>query len=282
MVQWYPGHMAKAFREMDEKIKFVDLVIVLLDARVPESSFNPEVAKKFQNKQVLYILTKADKADNVETKKWCKHYEQKVNFVIAVNSKDNQTKKIVMRTITKALEEKRKKDALKGLKPRAIKAMVVGIPNVGKSTLINNLAGKKVAFVGDKPGVTKAQQWIKLNQDLELLDTPGVLWPKFENPIVGFNLALTGAIKDDILRVEDILEYGIKLLHKLYPGVLEKRYGVSEEYIDDYITHLGKEKKLYANKEIDINRVCMLILNDLRNGSLGNITLDRIQEDINE
>lgn len=279
MVQWYPGHMAKAFREMDEKIKFVDLVIVLLDARVPESSLNPEVVKKFQNKQVLYVLTKADKADSEQTKKWCKHYESNNAIVISVNSKDSSTKKIVMKAIQKVLEEKRKKDALKGLRPRAIKAMVVGIPNVGKSTLINNLSGKKVASVGDKPGVTKAQQWIKLNQDLELLDTPGVLWPKFESPHVGFNLALTGAIKDDILRLEDIVEYGVKLLHELYPGILEKRYNVKEDFINDYATHVAKEKKFYANGEIDYNRVCMLILNDLRNGALGNITLDRISHE---
>ena len=143
----------------------VDLVIVLLDARVPESSLNPEVVKKFQNKQVLYILTKADKADPTETKKWCKYYESTNTSVISVNSKDSQTKKLVMKKVAQTLEEKRKKDALKGLRPRAVKAMVVGIPNVGKSTLINNLSGKKVANVGDKPGVTKAQQWIKLNHD---------------------------------------------------------------------------------------------------------------------
>ena len=280
MVQWYPGHMAKAFREMDEKIKLVDLIIVLLDARVPESSFNPEVFKKFQHKQIIYILTKADKADPKETKKWCQYYEAKGSIVIAINSKDNQSKKLVMKSVVKAMEEKRKKDALKGLKPRAIKAMVVGIPNVGKSTLINNLAGKKVAIVGDKPGVTKAQQWIKLNHDLELLDTPGVLWPKFENPEVGFKLALTGAIKDDILRLDDIVIYGVKLITELYPTLLPKRYNVEVSDANDYLHQLAKEKKLYANGVIDINRVCMLILTDLRNGSIGNITLDRIAEDV--
>lgn len=279
MVQWYPGHMAKAFREMDEKVKFVDLVIVLLDARIPESSLNPEVVKKFQNKQILYVLAKSDKADPIQTKKWCKYYESTNAQVISVNSKDSNTKKIVMKKVLQTLEEKRKKDALKGLRPRSIKAMVVGIPNVGKSTLINNLSGKKIASVGDKPGVTKAQQWIKLNQDLELLDTPGVLWPKFEDPKVGFNLALTGAIKDDILRLEDIVDYGVKLLHELYPGVLEKRYSVSEEHIDNYAQMLAKAKKFYVNSSIDYNRVCMLILNDLRNGLLGNLTLDRIKDE---
>lgn len=273
MIQWYPGHMAKAFREMDEKLKFVDLVIVLLDARVPKSSFNPEVYRKFQNKKVLYVLTKKDKADPVDTKKWCDYYTSNGNIAVTVNAKASDASKVVMKAVNKIMEEKRKKDATKGIRPKAIKAMVVGIPNVGKSTLINNLAGKKIASVGDKPGVTKSQQWIKLNQDLELLDTPGVLWPKFENPEVGFNLALTGAIKDNILPLEDVVNYGVELLKKKYPNALMKRYNI-EESENDYLLKLGKEKKLYTNNEIDFNRVCMLVLNDLRNGYLGPITLD--------
>lgn len=273
MIQWYPGHMAKAFREMDEKLKFVDLVIVLLDARVPKSSFNPEVYRKFQNKKVLYVLTKKDKADPVDTKKWCDYYTNNGNIAVTVNAKASDASKIVMKAVNKIMEEKRKKDASKGIRPKAVKAMVVGIPNVGKSTLINNLAGKKIASVGDKPGVTKSQQWIKLNQDLELLDTPGVLWPKFENPEVGFNLALTGAIKDNILPLEDVVNYGVNLLKKKYPNALMKRYNV-EETENDYLLKLGKEKKLYTNNEIDYNRICMLVLNDLRNGYLGPITLD--------
>lgn len=273
MIQWYPGHMAKAFREMDEKLKFVDLVIVLLDARVPKSSFNPEVYRKFQNKKVLYVLTKKDKADPVDTKKWCDYYTNNDNIAVTVNAKASDASKIVMKAVNKIMDEKRKKDASKGIRPKAVKAMVVGIPNVGKSTLINNLAGKKIASVGDKPGVTKSQQWIKLNQDLELLDTPGVLWPKFENPEVGFNLALTGAIKDNILPLEDVVNYGVDLLKKKYPNALMKRYNV-EETENDYLLKLGKEKKLYTNNEIDYNRVCMLVLNDLRNGYLGPITLD--------
>ena len=273
MIQWYPGHMAKAFREMDEKLKFVDLVIVLLDARVPKSSFNPEVYRKFQNKKVLYVLTKKDKADRVDTKKWCDYYTNNGNIAVAVNAKSNDASKIVMKAVNKVMEEKRQKDAAKGIRPKAIKAMVVGIPNVGKSTLINNLAGKKIASVGDKPGVTKTQQWIKLNMDLELLDTPGVLWPKFENPEVGFNLALTGAIKDNILPLEDVVNYGVNLLKKKYPNALMKRYNV-EEIESEYLLKIGKEKKLYTNSEIDYNRICMLVLNDLRNGYLGQITLD--------
>ena len=276
MIQWYPGHMAKAFREMDEKLKFVDLVIVLLDARIPKSSFNPEVFKKFQNKTIVYILTKADKADSSATKNWCEYYEKSGHYAVSVNSKDSKAKTQVMKVILKAMEEKRKKDAQKGIRPKAIKAMVVGIPNVGKSTLINNLAGKKIASVGDKPGVTKAQQWIKLNQDLELLDTPGVLWPKFENPEVGLNLAVTGAIKDDILAVEDVTNYAVKLISELYPNTFEKRYGVSVEPLEGYLTRLAKEKKHYANNEIDYNKTCMMILNDIRSGALGNITLDKV------
>lgn len=276
MIQWYPGHMAKAFREMDEKIKFVDLVIVLLDARIPMSSFNPEVSKKFQNKTVLYVLTKADKADNNETKKWCEYYSKNGSLVVSVNSKDSKAKSIVMKAVLKSMEAKRAKDLAKGIRPKAVKAMVVGIPNVGKSTLINALAGKKIASVGDKPGVTKAQQWIKLNEEIELLDTPGVLWPKFENESVGFNLALTGAIKDDILAIEDVANYGFKLLNSLYPGKLNARYGVEEDNIEGYLTNLAKAKKFYAAGVIDYNRTCMLFLNDLRSGALGALTLDRV------
>ena len=163
MIQWYPGHMAKAFREMDEKLKFVDLVIVLLDARVPKSSFNPEVYRKFQNKKVLYVLTKKDKADPADTKKWCDYYTSNGNIAVTVNAKASDASKTVMKAVTKIMEEKRQKDAAKGIRPKAIKAMVVGIPNVGKSTLINNLAGKKIASVGDKPGVTKSSKsWFNL------------------------------------------------------------------------------------------------------------------------
>lgn len=273
MIQWYPGHMAKAFREMDEIVRFVDMVIVLLDARIPKSSFNPEVYKKFQNKPILYVLTKNDKADPKQTIKWIQYYQQTNALAIAVNSKTSNAKTEVMKAVLKVMEPKRKKDALKGIRPKAIKAMVVGIPNVGKSTLINNLAGKKIALVGDKPGVTKSQQWIKLNKDLELLDTPGVLWPKFEEPEVGFHLAITGAIKDNILQIEDVCNYAIKFLIKHYPNTLFNRYEVEET--DDYLTTLAKAKKLYTNtKEIDFNKTSFMILNDLRNGALGQITLD--------
>lgn len=273
MIQWYPGHMAKAFREMDEIVRFVDMVIVLLDARIPKSSFNPEVYKKFQNKPVLYVLTKKDKADPKQTLKWCEYYQKQNATAIAVNSKTNGAKNEIMKAVLKVMEPKRQKDALKGIRPKAIKAMVVGIPNVGKSTLINNLAGKKIASVGDKPGVTKSQQWIKLNKDLELLDTPGVLWPKFEDPQVGLHLAFTGAIKDNILQIEDVVNYGIKFLIEHYPNALSNRYGVLET--EEYLINLAKEKKFYTNtKEIDFNKTAFMILNDYRNGALGQITLD--------
>ena len=278
MIQWYPGHMAKAFREIDENIKFVDCVLVLLDARIPSSSFNPDIIKRCQNKTIIYCLTKADLADSVELNKWLKYYNQ-LGPTISINTKSNKAKDLLTKTIISALKDKRERDLKKGLRLRAIKTMVLGIPNVGKSTLINTLTGKKVTQIGNKPGVTKAQQWVRINENFELLDTPGVLWPKFENPNVGLNLALVGSIKDDILPIEEVVNKGIQLIHTLYPNRLFFRYQVEEKEIDNYLMALIKEKKIYNNATPNIHKACMMFLNDLRNGLLGPICLDRIEED---
>lgn len=274
MIQWYPGHMAKAFREIDEKIKFVDCILVLLDARIPRSSFNPDIIKRCQNKKIIFCLTKIDLADSNKTNQWINYYK-KQGYVVGINSKENKSRMILSKAIKDALKEKIEKDRLKGINKKSIKVMVLGIPNVGKSTLINMLANKKVASIGNKPGVTKSQQWIKINDDFELLDTPGVLWPKFENDEVGFNLALIGSIKDNILPILDICNYGVKLINDKYPNMLEKRYLV--KYSENYIETLSKEKKFYTNGELDINKGCMTFLNDLRIGSLGRITLEEVE-----
>jgi len=271
MIQWYPGHMAKAFREIDEKIKFVDCILILLDARIPESSFNPDILKRCNNKKVIYCLNKVDLADSNKLSKWVNHYK-KTGEVIQINSKDQKTKSIIIKTINNVLKEKREKDALKGIRKQSIKVMVVGIPNVGKSTLINTLVGKRIASIGNKPGVTKAQQVIKIDEGLELLDTPGVLWPKFEKDEIGYNLALIGSIKDEILPIEDVVKYGLNYLNDNYPSYLKLRYNL--DYSDTFILDLIKSKNLYSSSKPDINRCCMLILNDLRSGSLGRITLE--------
>lgn len=276
MIQWYPGHMAKAIREVSEKVKIVDLVIILLDARIPKSSFNPLIKDTIKQKPTLYLLTKKDKADLEQTSKWLNSYEHS----LAIDTRSNKDIKKVLKMCEDMMKEKRAKDALKGLKPRPIKTMIVGIPNVGKSTLINSLVGKKVAVTGDKPGVTKVQQWIKINQNLELLDTPGILWPKFEDQVVGMHLAITGAIKDNILPIHDVALYLISFLKSHYPNVLTNRYQIDESVDENKIlTEIGKKQNYYlSNHEVDLDRTSLLLLQEFRNNSLGYITLDQVEE----
>ena len=250
MVQWYPGHMAKALREMEEKVKIVDLVMVLLDSRIPLSSLNPKLKSMFNNKKILYIFTKADKADKSLTEKWINYYSVNGNKAIAVDARDKKTVKIVEREALELLKEKRAKDAAKGLKPRPIRTMIVGIPNVGKSTLINTLCGKKVAVVGDKPGVTKSQQWTRINQ----------------------------TIKADILRNDDICIYFLGFLKTYYPEAIKNRYNV--EILDDLnetLIKIGESLHFYlGNKDVDIDKTALYILQEYRNDYLGKMTLDRL------
>ena len=244
--QWYPGHMTKTRRMMQEDIKLIDLVIEVLDARVPMGSRNPDIDGLAGNKARLILLNKADLADERATKEWSEYFKQKGFFVVAINARNKTGFKTIQNEIQKACSEKIARDLKRGIKNRPIRAMVVGIPNVGKSTFINSYAGKACTKTGNKPGVTKGKQWIKLNRSVELLDTPGILWPKFEDQMVGLRLALIGSIKDEILNVEELALELIKYLRANYSGILTERYKVEEEGSDADVL-----------KNIALNRNCV-------------------------
>ncbi|MGR9050172.1 ribosome biogenesis GTPase YlqF [Halobacillus faecis] len=276
-IQWFPGHMAKAKREVAEKLKLVDFVIELVDARAPLSSQNPMLHNTLQEKPKMMVLMKKDLADTQITSEWIQHFKEK--GIPAVEIEANQ-KQDVQKVVQKAKElgrEKMDKLKAKGIRPRASRAMIIGIPNVGKSTLINRLANKKMAKTGDKPGVTTKQQWIKVKKEFELLDTPGILWPKFEEEEVGYRLAAIGTIKDQILPKEDVAAYVLNFLHQSYPDRLEERFGL--ENVDDMMEAfeaIGKKRGcLESGGRINFEKVSDIILQDLRTGKLGMITLER-------
>lgn len=275
--QWYPGHMTKAKRQMQEDIKLIDLIIELVDARVPLSSRNPDINELGRNKARLILLNKADLADERCTLKWKEYFEQQGFFVVKVNARSGAGLKAIGGVIQEACREKIERDRRRGIKNRPVRAMVVGIPNVGKSTFINSYAGKACTKTGNKPGVTKGKQWIRLNKTLELLDTPGILWPKFEDQTVGLHLAMIGSIKDDILNTEELAVEVLKYLQKWYPGVLRERYGVQEE--TDPVTLMraiaDARKCVLKGNEPDYQKTAAIILEEFRNGKIGRITLEQ-------
>lgn len=277
-IQWFPGHMNKAKREVSEKLKYVDIVFELVDARLPQSSRNPLLGQIIQHKPRLLILNKADLADSQETKKWLDFYHKQGISAIAINAKEDNAKKILLKASQMVLKEKRERDKARGIKERAIRGMVLGIPNVGKSTLLNRLVGKKIAATGNKPGVTKGQQWLKITGSLELLDTPGILWPKFEDPKVAQTLAVSGAIKDQLLHLDDLALFALEFLGKNYPESLKNRYGFTEEILAD--TPVNQLLFLTKNRGFkdDYDKGANLLLQEIRNGKLGPITFDRIEE----
>ena len=274
--QWYPGHMTKAKRMMQENIKLIDLIIELVDARIPISSRNPDIDELGKHKGRLILLNKADLAEDKWNDKWVKYFEDKGYSVLKINSKKSGQVKSIYKVIEEACKEKKERDRKRGILNRPVRAMVVGIPNVGKSTFINNLAGKACTKTGNKPGVTKGKQWIRLNKNVELLDTPGILWPKFEDQQVGLKLALVGSIIDDILNVEELSLELIKLLLTHYPSTLHKKYGIIEGE-DNFacLQEIAKSRNcLVKGNELDLLKASRLLLDDFRNGRLGRITLE--------
>ncbi len=276
--QWYPGHMTKAKRQMQEDMKLIDLVIELVDARIPLSSRNPDIDDLGKNKYRLILMNKSDLADRKQTEAWSSYFRSRGFFVVCLDARSKNGMKNVTDVIMEACKEKMERDRKRGIKNRPVRAMVVGIPNVGKSTFINSYAGKACAKTGNKPGVTKGKQWIRLNKNVELLDTPGILWPKFEDQMVGLRLALIGSIKDEILNTDELAMELIHILTDMYPGVLKERYGVDEEQKDtDILCEIAEKRNcLSKGNELDYSKAAALLIDEFRSGKLGKITLETV------
>lgn len=290
--QWYPGHMTKAKRMMEENIKLIDIVIEVLDARIPMSSRNPDIDTLGKNKSRLILLNKSDLADEKKNQLWKEWFQEKGFFVAEINSRTGTGIRQINQVVKLACKEKIERDRKRGILNRPVRAMVAGIPNVGKSTFINSYTKKACTKTGNKPGVTKGKQWIKLGKEIELLDTPGILWPKFEDQTAGFRLALTGSINDDILNVEELAAEFLKFMKETYPGVIEERYNIKEDSIKEKdlkkIDGIETSENIVYNIEqiakvrgcllkggsYDIKKASRQLIDDFRSGKLGRITLD--------
>ena len=290
-INWYPGHMAKTKRQIMEDVRLVDIVIELLDARIPISSQNPDIAEITKNKKKIIVLNKCDLADEKQNKRWVEYFKAKNIPAVLTDSNSGKGIEECVRKIEKIMEEELKGQAEKGRIGRKIKAMVLGIPNVGKSSFINRISKKTSAGVGNKPGVTKQKQWIRINEKIELLDTPGVLWPKFESEEVALHLAFTGTIKEDILQRTEIAYYLVKFLIENYPKQLCERYKLTEEYIHEQLEDeerpeneniyeiflaIGKKRGcIISGGNIDEEKTARIILDEFKNGKIGRITLEK-------
>ena len=278
--QWYPGHMTKAKRMMQENIKLIDLIIELVDARIPMSSRNPDIDELGKGKARIILLNKSDLADARLNQEWENFFKEKGYFIQPLNAKTGAGIKNIQALVQESCKEKIERDRKRGIINRPVRAMVVGIPNVGKSTFINSFAGKACAKTGNKPGVTKGKQWIRLNRNLELLDTPGILWPKFEDQKIGERLALIGSINDEILHVDELAVALIRNLKNSYLDLLEKRYDITmDEDAYDTLKKIAIARKCLQKGELpDVDRASSMLLEDFRSGKLGRITLERPEE----
>ena len=277
-IQWFPGHMAKARRQVTEKLKLVDIIFELVDARIPYSSRNPMIVEIIQHKPRVVLLNKADMADKEITAEWIRYFKEQGIIALAINSQEGIGLKQIVTEAKRLLSEKFARLTAKGVNPRAIRAMIVGIPNAGKSTLINRLHGKNIAKTGNMPGVTKAQQWIKVGKELELLDTPGILWPKFEDQEVGLKLAVTGAIKDTILNLQDVAVYALRFLGESYPARLEEQYKLAEvpEDIVEVFDQIGKIRGFrLSGGETDYDKVAETVIREIRGEKFGTLSFER-------
>lgn len=275
-IQWFPGHMSKARRQVQESIKFVDFVTILVDARLPLSSQNPMLTKIVGDKPKLLILNKADLADPTLTKEWQAYFEGQGIKTLAINSKEQSAVKKVTEAAKKLMADKLVRQRERGIQIETLRTMIIGIPNAGKSTLMNRLAGKKIAIVGNKPGVTKGQQWLKSNKDLEILDTPGILWPKFEDEMVALKLALTGAIKDNLLPMDEVTIFGLNYFKEHYSKALQERFKQLDLELEAPDMIMDMTQKLGFREDYD--RFYSLFVKEVRDGRLGRYTLDGLEE----
>ena len=288
-INWYPGHMAKTRRQIEADLKIIDIVIELLDSRIPISSQNPDIAKITAGKKKIIVLNKCDLSDEKQNQRWVSYFKKKGIVAVLVDSNSGKGIENCIREIEKIMEEQLQKQAAKGRTGRKIRAMILGIPNVGKSSFINRISKRTTAGVGNKPGVTKQKQWIRINEKIELLDTPGVLWPKFESEEVALNLSFTGTIKEDILQRTEIAYQLVKVLLENYRNNICQRYGISETYIEETLNQDQPENiKIYeimleigrkrgciiSGGNIDDEKTARIILDEFKNGKLGKITLE--------
>lgn len=280
-IQWFPGHMSKALRKIKENLKLVDLVVEIVDARIPLSSRNPDLGKIINGKPRAIVMNKMDIADPIQTKKWLEHYQDAGVTAMAIDCKSGNGLKMFSSTIKSALAQKMDLWKKKGMVGRSIRIMVVGIPNVGKSTFINRLISFSKAKVEDRPGVTRGNQWFSLGKDIDLLDTPGVLWPKFDDKTVGENLAFTGAVKDQILDIESLAIRLIEKLEYLYTGSLSKRFKIDESLSDlsayDCLRRIAQKRGMFiSGGELDLERASIMLIDEFRSAKIGRITLERL------
>ncbi|WCK53000.1 ribosome biogenesis GTPase YlqF [Aneurinibacillus sp. Ricciae_BoGa-3] len=277
-IQWFPGHMAKARRQVTEKLKLIDVVIELLDARLPVSSRNPMIDEIVEGKPRLILLNKADLADERVTQAWIRYFGEQGVRAVPIDALSGKGVNALPQECQTLVQEMMEKRRAKGMQDRAVRAMILGIPNVGKSSLMNRLAGRKVAQTGDRPAVTKAQQWVKVGKTLELLDTPGILWPKFEDPMVGLRLAASGAIKDEIIDFQEIAIFLVAYLRLHYPDALKERYQLDElpDNKIEILDAIGRRRgSIISGGDIDYDKVAELLIREVRGGKLGRISLER-------
>ena len=277
-IQWFPGHMSKARRQVQENLKYVDFVIELVDSRLPMSSRNPMLGQIIGDKPRIIALNKADLADRNRVKEWLTYFEKQGFLALAINSKEDYTAKRLTVAAKTLLADKIARDQAKGIQNKALRTMIVGIPNAGKSTLMNRLAGKKIAQTGNKPGVTKGQQWLRTNPELEILDTPGILWPKFEDQLVGLKLALTGAIKDQLLPMDEVTIFGLQYFLENYKEATMKRFRITDDDLELEIPELIMALTERFGFRDDYDRFYQMFVKDVRDGRLGTYCLDQVAD----